>query len=501
MNLRPYQVEAVRAVLSSVAADKSGLVSMATGTGKSVVMAEIAEQFIQKYNKPVLIIAHRDRLIKQLKATCERHGHRVAVEMAEQRAHDLDADVIVASVPSLARESRRNRYHAERFGLVAVDEGHHSGASSYDRILSHFKNAYHLGVTATPDRADGKKLPFDKIVYEYSLTTAIKGGYLCPIMAELVPIRIDMSKVKVAMGDFQDKAIDAALVPYLHRIADEIAKRKEKHLVFLPLVKTSRYMSELLNARGMKTAHLDGTSEDVDETIKRYEAGEFDCLTNAMLFTEGTDIPCVSCITNLRITKSRATYSQIVGRGTRLHEGKDRLLLLDFLFHSKRHRICKPASLVTDDDVKGQKIAEIMECKIRAGKPVNIMDERDDILKQVDANPSLVREFRQHEHKKRELIDPLTLDKYKIDGYIEREKWQSLSLTTHQLDWLKKQGIQHEGVTRGMAHYLYEMVHSSSVPTPAQERILRSHGKWQDGMNKQQAGDAITRILGKYKKE
>jgi superfamily II DNA or RNA helicase len=500
VNLRPYQIDAVNAVLSGVAAgERSGLLSMATGTGKSVVMAEIAEQFIERHRKPVLIIAHRERLIRQLRDTCERHGHRVAVEMADQKAHDYDADVIVASTASLCRETRRNRYNPDRFGMVAVDEGHHSGAGSYEKILNHFGGAYHLGVTATPDRADGKKLPFDKIVYEYRLTTAIKEKYLCPIMAELVPIRIDMSKVKVTMGDFQDKSIDAALLPYLHRIADEIVRRKEKHLIFLPLIKTSVYMAKLLNDRGLKTAHLDGTSDDVDDIIKRYEAGEFDCLTNAMLFTEGTDIPCVSCITNLRITRSRSTYSQIVGRGTRLHPNKDRLLLLDFLFHSRRHRICTPASLVTDDTGRGIQISETMDRKRRAGVSVNIMEEADRIAEQVDRNPSLVKEFRQHEHKKRELIDPLTLDKYKIDGYVEREKWQSLPITETQLEWLKKQGIQHEGMTRGMAHYLYDKIHGGNIPTPAQERMLRSHGKWVDGMSKQQAGDEITRIIGKYK--
>lgn len=493
--LRHYQQAASDAVMSDLLAHgKSGLIAHATGTGKSVTMAEICIQYWATFKKPILVIVHRERLVNQLSDTIRKANMSVAIEMAEQKAHNMTASVTVASVPSLARESRRRRYHAERFGLVIVDEAHRAAASGHLSILNHFQSAYKLGMTATPDRQDQKKLPFDKILHEYRLTSAIKEGHLCSIQAELLPIRIDVNKVKVAMGDFKEHDIDEALVPYLHKIADEIASRKEKHLVFLPLIKTSLYMTQLLNARGLKTIHLDGTTPNVDEVIAEYERGIYDCICNAMLLNEGVDIPCVSCITNLRITKSRAAYSQMIGRGTRLYPSKDRLLILDCLFHSKRHTICCPASLVASTE----SIERQMVAKYRVGHRMNVMKDLEEAEKRV-SQANVVQELRQHEHKKRELIDPLTLDQYEIKGYRPTQPWQSLEPTEPQLEWIRKQGIRTDAMTRGMAHYLYEMSKASNFATMAQERLLRSHGQFKTGMTKQQASEAIEKLLGKYK--
>lgn len=498
MELRHYQKTASTLVMDDIfIGGKSGVVVHATGTGKALSISEVTKRYLATYNKPVLIIAHRERLINQLSKTIESWcGEYVAIEMAEQKSHDTFARITVASVPSLARESRRARYHPERFGLVVVDESHHAIASGHMAILNHFPNAYRLGFTATPSRADLKALPFDKILHEYRLTTAVKEGFLCPIEAELVPLRIDMTGVKVKMGDFQDKDIDVAITPYLARIADEIVSRKEKHLLFLPLIKTSKYMAELLNQRGLKTAHLDGTSNDVDEKILAYERGEYDCLCNALIFSEGVDIPCVSCITNLRITKSHTVFSQIVGRGTRLHPSKQRLLLLDLLWHTKKHKLCRPANLVAETE----QVQEIMERKYRSGGKLNII-EAHEVAEDMVArgNTGLVKEIRSHEHKKRELINPLTDER--VEGYKPQLHWENEPATEKQVERLKKDGYSTVGVTKGLAHHLLSKLGETRPATSAQIWRLKQLKAYKHGLTFQAASKLLDEILPRYKKD
>lgn len=496
MNLRHYQSAAADAVLSDIAAGgKSGIVVHCTGSGKSVTIAEIAQRYLAQYHKPILVICHRRRLIDQLTKTIgEFTGHPVAVEMSEQRAHDTLARVTVASVPSLALESRRKRYHAERFGLVIVDEGHRSSASGHMAILDHFPNAYRLGFTATPDRADDKSLPFDKVLHEYRLTTAIEEGFLAPVKAELIPVKIDLRKAKVRAGDFADTDLDALITPYLEVMAREIASRKGKHMVFLPLVKTSKAMADILNGLGVRTLHLDGTSQDVDEGIAAYERGEYDCLTNALLFVEGVDIPCVDHITMLRPTKSRVLYCQAIGRGTRLHPGKSHLTVLDPLWTTKRHKLCRPAHLVTDDE----KVIEVMERKFVRSGGMSPVEELEESTAQAERESSLAREMKANSHRQREWIDPLTMKDYAPEGYQPRHEWQNLPSTEHQKQWLKKQGIDPD-ITRGMAHYIMEMVIGSDRATPDQERVLRGWGRWRDGMSKKDATILLDKLFSKRK--
>lgn len=497
MNLRHYQTASADAFMQDVfGGGKSGLIVAATGTGKALTISECAKRFLAEYKKPVLVIAHRERLINQLAKTIEGWtGEPVAVEMAEQKAHDTLARITVASVPSLARESRRNRYHAERFGLIIPDEAHHAHCMGWMNVLNHFPNAYRLGFTATPDVAEEKKLPFDKILHEYRLSTAIKEGFLCPIEAELIPIRVDLRGVRTAMGDFKDRDLDDAIIPYLDKITNEIiARPNEKHLIFTPLIASSKLCAEMLNRKGMKTLHLDGTSNGIDEGIAAYERGEYQCLTNSLLMTEGVNIPCVSCITNLRATKSRTLYSQIIGRGTRLHAGKRALTVLDFMWHTKKHLLCRPANLVAES----AQVQEIMERKYRNGGKMNVMEAHDVAEEAVKKGlTSLVREIRQHEHKKRELVNPL--EDHRAADYKPRHDWEREPASEKQLALLKKQGYALDNMTKGLASHLLSKIYESNDATPAQIHLLQSRGKWVAGMTKQQASQVIDKLMSKYK--
>ena len=201
---------------------------------------------------------------------------------------------------------------------------------------------------------------FDSLAYEYPLARAIKEGYLSRITAVTIPLKLDLSGVSVQAGDFRASDIDTALDPYLYQIADEMTNycADRKTVVFLPLVKTSEKFRDILNSKGFRAAEVNGNSSDRAEVLADFESGKTNVLCNSMLLTEGWDCPSVDCVIVLRPTKVRGLYCQMVGRGTRLCEGKTELLLLDFLWHTERHELCRPAHLICESTEVAEKMTE-----------------------------------------------------------------------------------------------------------------------------------------------
>ena len=323
MTLRPYQQEAKDAIFREWDQGHSKtLLVLPTGTGKTIVFSAVTEECVRAGSR-VLILAHRGELLDQaqdklLKST----GLRCAVEKAEESSLNSWFRVTVGSVQTLMREKRLANFAPDHFGHIIIDEAHHCLSDSYQRVLEHFNRAQVLGVTATPDRGDMRNLGqyFESLAYEYTLPKAIREGYLCPIKAQTIPLRLDLSGVGVQNGDFKAGDLGTALDPYLYQIADEMANycRGRKTVVFLPLVKTSQKFRDILNSRGFRASEVNGDSKDRAEVLQDFAAGAYDVLCNSMLLTEGWDCPSVDCIVVLRPTKVRSLYSQMVGRGTRL---------------------------------------------------------------------------------------------------------------------------------------------------------------------------------------
>ena len=234
-----------------------------------------------------------------------------------------------------------------------TNEAHHTMSASYQKVLGHFPDAKVLGVTATPDRGDRRNLGqcFDNLAYEYSLRQAVSDGYLCELKALTVPLRINMDQVKVQVGDFEVNSIAEMLGPYLPEIARSIKwyADNRKVVVFLPLVSIAQEFMEILKREGLDAREVNGNSPDRKETLEWFDkTGPGSVLCNAMLLTEGWDCPSVDCVVVLRPTKIRSLYVQMIGRGTRPAPGKKDLLILDFLWMSQKHDLCKPADLSTD---------------------------------------------------------------------------------------------------------------------------------------------------------
>jgi superfamily II DNA or RNA helicase len=346
MELRPYQEEARQAIEAQWQDGvKRTLLVLPTGTGKTIVFAKIIENRVRSGER-VLVLAHRGELLDQAadklaKAT----GLGCATEKAEESCIGSWFRVVVGSVQSLMRPKRLEQFPPDYFDTIVVDEAHHVLADSYQRVLQAFSDSKVLGVTATPDRSDMRNLGafFESLAYEYTLPRAIKEGFLSPIKALTIPLRMDLTGVGVQSGDFKAADLGTALDPYLHQIADEMVKncRGRKTVVFLPLIKTSQKMRDILASKGFRAAEVNGDSDDRAEILEAFDRGDYDVLCNAMLLTEGWDCPSVDCIVVLRPTKIRSLYCQMVGRGTRLFPGKEDLLLLDFLWHTEKHELCR----------------------------------------------------------------------------------------------------------------------------------------------------------------
>lgn len=252
MELRPYQQQAKDAIFSEWENGiKKTLLVLPTGCGKTIVFAKVAEECV-KGGSRVLILAHRGELLDQAADKIGKStGLGCATEKAEQTCLGSWFRIVVGSVQSMMREKRLNQFPNDYFNTIIIDEAHHCISDSYQKVLRHFPDAEVLGVTATPDRGDMQNLGtvFESLAYEYTLPKAIKEGYLSPIKAVTIPLKIDMSAVGVQAGDFKSGDIATALDPYLESIAEEMEKycSNKKTVVFLPLVKTSQKFRDILN--------------------------------------------------------------------------------------------------------------------------------------------------------------------------------------------------------------------------------------------------------------
>ena len=487
MELRPYQQEAKVAVLEQWEQIRRTLLVLPTGCGKTVVFAKITEEMVRRGSR-VLILAHRGELLTQ--AADKLHavsGLNCSVEKAEESCLSSWFRVTVGSVQTLMRDKRLNQFPPDYFGTIVVDEAHHVLSDGYQRVLEHFPDAKVLGVTATPDRGDMRNLGsfFESLAYEYTLPQAIREGYLCPIRALTIPLQLDLSSVGVSGGDFKVGDLGTALNPYLESIASEMEKHCQgrKTVVFLPLVKTSQKFCDLLNARGFRAAEVNGGSKDREEVLKDFSDGKYDVLCNSMLLTEGWDCPSVDCVIVLRPTKVRSLYCQMVGRGTRLSPGKDHLLLLDFLWHTERHELCRPAHLICESPEVAEKMTENLA---EAGAAVDLEAAEKQAAEDVVAQreEALAKQLAEMRRRKRQLVDPLqyemSIQAEDLAGYVPSFGWEQAPASEKQLARLEKLGILPDAVDNaGKASKLLERLDSrraAGLTTPKQIRFLEGRG-------------------------
>lgn len=507
MELRPYQEAARTAVEQEWASGKrKTLLVLPTGTGKTVVFSKIAEDQVRQGGR-VLIMAHRGELLDQAADKLHRMtGLMCSVEKAEQSCLGSWNRVTVGSVQSLQRENRLNRFSPDYFSTIIVDEAHHAITDGYRRVIDHFPDANVLGVTATPDRGDMQHLGqvFDSLAYEYSIVQAIREGYLCKIMAQTIPLEIDMSELKTQAGDYTLGSIDHALDPYLEQIASEMENycKDRKTVVFLPLIATSQKFKQILNAHGFRAAEVNGQSDDREQVLKDFADGRYNVICNSMLLTEGWDCPDVDCIIILRPTKVRSLYCQMVGRGTRLSPGKDHLLLLDFLWLSERHELCRPADIICSKKEVAEKMTENLA---EMDGPMDIQEAEEqaesDVLQ--ERENALAEQLAAMRKRKRALVDPLqfemSIQAEDLANYQPSFSWEMGMVTDRQRGALERFGVCPDDVENcGKASLLLDRLMkraTEGLSTPKQIRKLESYGFVRVGTwSKEDASDMMSRI-------
>lgn len=487
--LRPYQEEARVAIEGEWAnGRRKTLLVLPTGCGKTVVFSAVAEDEV-KAGGNVLILAHRGELLDQAADKLMAFSNLdCAVEKAEQTSEGASECVTVGSVQSMMGEKRLERFAPDHYSAIIVDEAHHAIAASYQKVLGHFPQAKVLGVTATPDRSDKKSLGkvFDSIAYEYQLLQAVRDGYLSPIKALSIPLDIDLTNVRVTAGDYNDSDLDEALDPYLEAIADAMADKcqQRKTVVFLPLVSTSQRFCEMLKARGMEAYEVNGNSPDRKEVLEAFDkAGKGSVICNSMLLTEGWDCPTVDCVCVLRPTRSRALYAQMVGRGTRPAPGKSELLLLDFLWLTGKHQLCRPASLVASSD----DVAKRMTDKVNAADGMVDLEEamqaaEHDVV--AEREKKLAQELKAARRSKSKLVNPLqyemSIDSADLATYEPQFAWEMAPASEKQLALIEGRGIDPAMVTcAGQASKIIDKLiarQKAGLATPKQIRCLEKFG-------------------------
>ena len=461
--LRPYQAEAIKAVHDGWRDWDREILVMATGTGKTFTAKKIIEDRL-KFGS-VLFMAHRDELIEQARATFGDAG----------KIKGPETDIRPVTVASVQTLVRRPRY--DGFTTLVIDEAHHATSESYQKILETYSDAKVLGLTATPDRK-GLGDVFEGIAYEYGLRQAVTDGYLSPIVARTIPIDIDLTKLKTRMGDFEIDGMASALEPYLDEIAEAMVEHcmDRKTIVFLPLVVMAQEFADKLRRHGFDAREVNGQSLDRQETLTWFSrAGKGSVLCNAMLLTEGYDCPDVDCIVCLRPTKVRSLYSQIIGRGTRLAPGKENCLVLDFLWLSTQHNLCRPASLVTANDEDAQEAAE--KC---VEDEMDIFEAERDVVE--ERKESLAAKLEANRRRKSKTVDPLTffvdINEVALMDYVPEFAWEKESPTAKQLSVIENAGIDTTDMTKGKASKIIDAIfrrREEGLATPKQIRLLKRY--------------------------
>lgn len=373
---RPYQQECIDKVDSL----KEGrfLIALATGLGKTWIFSHF-----KRYGR-VLILSHRDELVNQPR---QYFDCSFGVEKAED--HSNGEEVVSASVQTLSHDSRLKQYEPDDFHTIIIDEAHHAAAPSYKKILNYFSGAKRvIGVTATPKRGDNVRLDdvFDEIIYAKDLRWGIENKYLSPIHCREVHAKYSLKGVKKSLGDFNVADLDSCITPEavasVAKVLVDSLKENRHILVYCTTVNTCELLKAVVDKllteeERQKVAVLSGKTPEEERKgmLSAFMDGSIRAIINCMVLTEGTDLPIADTIINFRPTCNASLYQQIVGRGTRLYEGKENCLCIDILPDdgSGTRNLCTTLGLFgVDATLLGEKADRLLADEI---DPLEISDE------------------------------------------------------------------------------------------------------------------------------
>lgn len=361
--LRPYQTESIDrcfAMWEAASPLQRIAIQLPTGAGKTVVFTKLIRKAREERGfGTALVLAHRDELVQQAVDKLRKDDPTLRVGIVKAAQNEVtDVDVIVGSVQTLHRDKRLAQLPP--IDLVIVDEAHHVVAASYVKILTALGcyregGPWLLGVSATLERNDDKRLAdvFQDIAHQIDILDLVPEFLVEPKAKAIGVQDFDLTGVRIQAGDLAEKDLAEALDrsgAYGVVAAAYVEHAKERSgIVFCPNIATSERMAEVFCEWGIDAEAISSrTHHDERKAIlARYQAGVTQVITNCAVLTEGFDAPHTSCVVIARPTKSRTLYSQMVGRGLRLHpeSGKTDCLVLDLVGVAGRHELCTIADL------------------------------------------------------------------------------------------------------------------------------------------------------------
>lgn len=348
ITFRPYQKECLD-ILNPIESGRH-LIALPTGCGKTMIFTHLDRK------GRTLILFHRDELVRQPE---KYYDCPFGIEKADETSHG--EEVVSASVQSMHSDKRLRRFRSDDFDTIIVDEAHHAAAPSYKKILNYFSDARRVfGFTATPKRGDSVRLDdvFDDIVFSRDLRWGIKNGYLCDIRCKLVNGNYTLNGVKKTAGDFNQQDLDGKLssaetIALAAKVYMDNCHTKSKHTLIYCVNKKICVL--LLTAirtlvpgeeERIQMVTGDTPEEERRRILDDFSSGKVVSIVNCMVLTEGTDLPICDAILNFRPTCNSSLYTQIVGRGTRLYEGKEHCLVIDIIPDDGKERsLCTAPTL------------------------------------------------------------------------------------------------------------------------------------------------------------
>lgn len=490
LTLWPHQKSAIAAAHAAMRSGRpSGLWSMPTGSGKTVAFASFAADL----KIPTLAMVHRDELIGQTVRAFGTVWPAASVGVVKAERNEIDGhDVVIASVQSL-HERRLAGISRDRFGLVIADEAHHAVADTWAAVLDHFQARFVLGVTATPERADGKGLA-DRFgaepIYSYPLRQAIDDGHLCNLVQYALETTVELDDVTYRAGDFTTRHLSESVnTPERNRI---VVESFEDHAEDRRAV---AFCVDIEHAENLRDAFIDANIDAATVTgntptherrqlLADFAAGHIQVVTNCAVLTEGFDDPGISCVLMARPTCSRSLYTQCVGRGLRLAPGKIDCLILDFVDNSKRHKLVTVLDLFGAPQTKNANGFDVLEV---ADRDIAEAEERHVIESQAPLTWRLSS------------VCPWP-EVPSLKGYAAGAWWHTQPATDKQIDAIRRRGMLVERtLTKGEASFLLDRVadYESAYPSPASSKqayYLRSQGAWREGMTKREASALIGKL-------
>ncbi|MGG2990307.1 DEAD/DEAH box helicase family protein [Geobacillus stearothermophilus] len=310
------------------------MVVMATGLGKTYLAAFFARRFSR-----VLFIAHREEILRQAKQSFERVIPDRTAGLYDGNQKEGNADMVFASIFTLSMKKHLHSFRPDAFDLIIVDEFHHAAARSYERVLCYFQPKFLLGITATPDRSDNKDvyaLCDGNVAYRIDFIEAVQRGWLAPFHYYGVYDDTDYSQIKWLGNRYDEEEL--LQVQLREEMAEKILRAWEKYkktrtLVFCSSIRQADFLSQYFQRHGYRTVslHSKQTAISRKQAIAMLERRELDAIFTVDLFNEGVDIPSVDTLLFVRPTESLTVFTQQVGRGLRLYEGKDYCVIIDLI--------------------------------------------------------------------------------------------------------------------------------------------------------------------------